>query len=50
MKTKIIGGRVSEELEQLFLNYAEKHKWSKSFALSEILRQFFLNELTGDLS
>lgn len=47
MKEKMISTRISEELETLVIKYAEKHKWSKSFALGEILRQYFY-ELIGD--
>ena len=49
MKSQIIGTRVSLELEAKFLDYAQKRKWSKSFALNEILEKFFKNyELTRD--
>ena len=44
MKTKIIGTRISEELERLFLAYANEHSWSKSFALAKILEHFFSKE------
>lgn len=47
MKEKMISTRISEELETLVIKYANEHKWSKSFALGEILRQFFY-ELSGD--
>lgn len=47
MKEKMISTRISEELENLVIKYANKHKWSKSFALGEILRQYFY-ELTGE--
>lgn len=46
MKQKMISTRISAELENLVIKYANKHKWSKSFALSEILRLFFY-ELSG---
>ena len=44
---KMISTRISEELETLVIQYANKHKWSKSFALGEILREYFY-ELVGD--
>lgn len=47
MKEKMISTRISEELETLVIKYANEHKWSKSFALGEILRLFFY-ELSGD--
>jgi hypothetical protein len=47
MKDKMISTRISEELENLVIKYANEHKWSKSFALSEILYKFFY-ELSGD--
>ena len=47
MKEKMISTRISEELESLVIQYANKHKWSKSFTLGEILRKFFY-ELSGD--
>lgn len=47
MKEKMISTRIPEELEQLVIEYAKKHKWSKSFTLGEILRQYFY-ELTGE--
>lgn len=45
MKTQMISTRISDELEQLVIAYAKKHKWSKSFAVGEILREYFY-ELT----
>jgi len=45
MYGKMISTRISDELEQLVIQYAKKHKWSKSFALGEILREYFF-ELT----
>lgn len=45
MKSQMISTRISDELEQLVIQYAKKHKWSKSFALGEILREYFY-ELT----
>ena len=47
MKEKMISTRISEELETLVIKYANKHKWTKSFALGEILREYFY-ELSGD--
>lgn len=47
MNTKMISTRIPEELEQLVIKYAEKHKWTKSFTLKEILRIFFY-ELTNE--
>lgn len=44
MKTKALGLRLSEELEALIIAYATKHKWTKSFAICEILEQFFSKE------
>lgn len=41
MKEKMISTRISAELENLVIKYATEHKWSKSFALGEILRLFF---------
>jgi hypothetical protein len=38
-KTKIVALRISPKLEQQVLEYAKKHKWSKSFAICEILNQ-----------
>lgn len=48
MKEKMISTRISEELEQLVIKYANKHKWSKSFALGEILYQFFYELTSGE--
>lgn len=47
MKEKMISTRISEELETLVVKYANEHKWTKSFALGEILREYFY-ELSGD--
>lgn len=44
MKTEIIGTRINEELHALVLEYANKHSWTKSFALAKILEQFFSKE------
>ena len=44
----MISTRIPEELEQLVIRYANKHKWSKSFTVGEILRKFFYEyELTN---
>ena len=47
MKTKILTVRITEELERLITEYANKHKWTKSFATHEILTKHFY-ELIGD--
>jgi hypothetical protein len=44
MKTKSLGLRLSEQLEALIIEYANEHKWTKSFAICEILEQFFSKE------
>lgn len=41
MKTKGIGLRITAELEELIIEYANEHKWTKSFAICEILNRFF---------
>lgn len=41
MKTKIIGLRTTAELEALIIKYANERKWTKSFAICEILNKFF---------
>lgn len=50
-KEKMISTRISADLETLVIQYANKHKWSKSFAIGEILKEYF-DELTkiGDQS
>jgi hypothetical protein len=50
-KEKMISTRISADLETLVIKYADKHKWSKSFAIGEILKEYFY-ELTkiGDQS
>ena len=50
-KEKMISTRISADLETLVIQYADKHKWSKSFAIGEILKEYFY-ELTkiGDQS
>ena len=40
-KCKLIGFRMTAELETLVIKYANEHKWTKSFAICEILKQFF---------
>lgn len=47
MKTRILTIRISEELELLIIKYANKHKWTKSFAAHEVLAKHFY-ELIGD--
>lgn len=44
MKTKMIGTRVNEELYAMLMAYANKHEWTKSFALAKILEHFFSKE------
>lgn len=44
MKTEMLALRISPELVELILEYANEHKWSKSFAVCEILEQFFSKE------
>ena len=44
MKTKSLGLRLSEQLEALIIEYANEHKWTKSFAICEISEQFFSKE------
>ena len=40
-KCKSLGLRLTAELETLIVKYADEHKWTKSFAICEILKQFF---------
>lgn len=40
-KCKSLGLRLTAELETLIVRYANEHKWTKSFAICEILKQFF---------
>jgi hypothetical protein len=44
MKTEMLALRISPELVELILEYANEHKWTKSFAVCEILSQFFSKE------
>jgi predicted DNA-binding protein len=46
-KTKMIGLRISPDLENKVKEYAKKHKWSKSSAICEILTQHFNMFLTN---
>ena len=50
MNDKMISTRITHELEALVIKYATKHKWTKSFALGEILRQYFYELTAGDES
>jgi hypothetical protein len=44
MKTEMLALRISPELVEIILEYANEHKWTKSFAVCEILSQFFSKE------
>ena len=44
MRTNCITLRVTPELEALIIEYANEHKWTRSFAVNEILSQFFSKE------
>lgn len=44
MKNTNINFRLPAELKGFISEYANKHKWSMSFAICEILNQFFSKE------
>lgn len=43
-----LNARISEDLDKLVTDYANEHNWTRSFALVQILKQFFKYELTGE--
>lgn len=45
MMNKMISTRISEDLELKVIEFANERKWTKSFALGEILRIFFSKEI-----
>jgi predicted DNA-binding protein len=50
MKTEHITIRLSRELKEQVEEYASKHKWTRNFAICEIIANHFNNyELSGDL-
>jgi len=38
---ELIGGRVDTEVKKFIEKKANKHKWTFSFALNEILKEYF---------
>ncbi len=50
MKSEQFSVRVASELLDKINDYAKKHKWTRSFAVCEILENHFKKyELSGDL-